>query len=198
MKFRFLAALHNDRRNAFQTIEARLHLIRRHLPQLGLRHGVGREAIADDGKSREGQAVRLNLRGRGKLGLHPGNRGVHVLQRLEHVHVPAEEQIDLGRSPAGNRAHSQQSGHAVDGLFNGPGDVTVIWSMGITPLSTAISTRGKSVEGKTDTGMVKARYAPNNPSVRMRKMTGRECRAIQYWASSGSATLSRVHAEAPQ
>src|ERR1700722_15545966 len=51
--------------------------------------------------------------------------------------------------------------------------------MGITPLSTPISTRGKSGEGKTDTGMVKARYAPSRARVRIRKMTGRECRAIQ-------------------
>src|ERR1700737_4825005 len=51
--------------------------------------------------------------------------------------------------------------------------------MGMTPLSTAISTRGKLVSGNTDTGMVKARYAPSNPNVRMRKMTGLECRAIQ-------------------
>src|ERR1017187_4855007 len=51
--------------------------------------------------------------------------------------------------------------------------------MGITPLSAAINTRGKSVEGNTDTGMVKARYAPSNPKVRMRKITGLECCAIQ-------------------
>src|SRR4029077_18988775 len=63
--------------------------------------------------------------------------------------------------------------------------VTVIWSMGMTPLSTAISTRGKSVDGNTDTGMVKARYAPNNPKVRIRKMTGRECRAIQCSSLGG-------------
>jgi hypothetical protein len=35
--------------------------------------------------------------------------------------------------------------------------VTIIWSMGITPLSTPIRMRGKFVAGKTDTGMVKAR-----------------------------------------
>ena len=35
--------------------------------------------------------------------------------------------------------------------------VTIIWSMGITPLSTPIRMRGKSVAGNTDTGMVKAR-----------------------------------------
>ncbi len=35
--------------------------------------------------------------------------------------------------------------------------VTIIWSIGITPLSTPISTRGKSVVGKTEIGMVVAR-----------------------------------------
>src|SRR5437588_9196131 len=54
--------------------------------------------------------------------------------------------------------------------------------MGMTPLSTAISTRGKSVDGNTDTGMVNARYAPSSPNVRMRKMTGLECCAIQCWS----------------
>ncbi len=34
--------------------------------------------------------------------------------------------------------------------------VTIIWSMGITPLSTAIRMRGKFVSGKTETGMVNA------------------------------------------
>src|SRR5215472_9039071 len=58
--------------------------------------------------------------------------------------------------------------------------VTIIWSIGITPLSTAISTRGKLVDGNTETGMVKARYAPRRPSVKIRKMTGRECWATQY------------------
>src|SRR5712691_2923494 len=58
--------------------------------------------------------------------------------------------------------------------------------MGMTPLSTAISTRGKSVDGNTDTGMVKARYAPSTPSVRIRKMTGLECCAIQCRPESWS------------
>ena len=35
--------------------------------------------------------------------------------------------------------------------------VTIIWSIGITPLSTPINTRGKFVAGKTSTGTVKAR-----------------------------------------
>ncbi len=35
--------------------------------------------------------------------------------------------------------------------------VTIIWSMGITPLSTPMTTRGKLVDGNTDIGMVNAR-----------------------------------------
>jgi len=35
--------------------------------------------------------------------------------------------------------------------------VTSIWSMGATPLSAPMSTRGKLVSGKTATGIVKAR-----------------------------------------
>src|SRR6478672_1524054 len=58
--------------------------------------------------------------------------------------------------------------------------VTIIWSMGITPLSTAITTRGKSVDGKTDTGMVKARYAPTAATTTTRKMSDCEFRVNQY------------------
>ena len=35
--------------------------------------------------------------------------------------------------------------------------VTIIWSIGATPLSTPTSTRGKSTSGKTATGIVMAR-----------------------------------------
>jgi hypothetical protein len=46
--------------------------------------------------------------------------------------------------------------------------------MGMTPLSTAISTRGKFVLGNTDTGMVNAKYPPSNARVRIKKIIGRE------------------------
>src|ERR1700730_3179228 len=58
--------------------------------------------------------------------------------------------------------------------------VTIIWSIGITPLSTAIKIRGKLVAGKTATGTVKARYPPINARVTVRKMTDREWCANQY------------------
>ncbi len=50
--------------------------------------------------------------------------------------------------------------------------VTNIWSIGMTPLSTPITTRGKSVEGNTETGMLKARYDPVAANARIRKIVG--------------------------
>src|SRR5712691_1861076 len=58
--------------------------------------------------------------------------------------------------------------------------VTIIWSIGITPLSTASTRRGKLVVGKTATGMLNARYPPSAANVRIRKISGLECRANQY------------------
>ncbi len=41
----------------------------------------------------------------GEFGLHARERGVHVLQRLEHVDVPIEKQIDFGGAAAGDGAN---------------------------------------------------------------------------------------------
>src|SRR5579884_2972250 len=48
--------------------------------------------------------------------------------------------------------------------------VTIIWSMGITPLSTPIRMRGKLVEGKTETGILNAKYAPTSAKTTIRKI----------------------------
>src|SRR5205823_10368346 len=58
--------------------------------------------------------------------------------------------------------------------------VTIIWSIGMTPLSTARTSRGKLVVGKTATGILNARYPPSAATVRIRKISGLECRANQY------------------
>src|SRR6266852_1019866 len=52
--------------------------------------------------------------------------------------------------------------------------VTSIWSMGMTPLSTPITMRGKSVLGKTATGILKARYAPTRAMLMVTNKMGRE------------------------
>src|SRR5580700_3310552 len=51
--------------------------------------------------------------------------------------------------------------------------------MGVTPLSTPITIRGKSVLGKTDTGIEKARYAPTSASAIVENKIGRENRSNQ-------------------
>src|SRR4029077_4287714 len=61
----------------------------------------------------------------------------------------------------------------------------------MTPLSTAIRMRGKLVAGKTETGIVKARYTPNSATVRIRKITDLEWRANQYEGSGSFAVILR-------
>ena len=69
------------------------------------------------GKSREGQPVGSNRGRRRKLRLNAGNGCIDVLQGLEHVHVPAEIEIDFRRAAAGNGAYGQQPGNAIDRFF---------------------------------------------------------------------------------
>jgi hypothetical protein len=41
---------------------------------------------------------------------------------MKHIHVPVEKEADLCRAPAGGTAHGNQSGNAVNGVFNRLGD----------------------------------------------------------------------------
>ena len=122
MKLRLLSALHHHGGHAIETIEARLQIVGCHRPELRLRDRVGGEAVADDGKAGEVQAMRLDDGCRRQLGANAGERRVHQLQRGDHVHVPVEEKIDFSRAAAGDGAHLLQSGHAVDRLFDGTRD----------------------------------------------------------------------------
>ncbi len=74
----------------------------------------------------------------------------------------------MSEPQARNRSTSAEPRLVIDRTLVNPGTlltassngrviVTSIWSMGITPLSTPITMRGKSVFGKTDTGMVNAK-----------------------------------------
>src|SRR5438093_12978975 len=65
--------------------------------------------------------------------------------------------------------------------------VTIIWSIGMTPLSTPMTIRGTFVAGKTAIGMVKARYAPTNARVTIRKITDFEWRAPQQEDSTADS-----------
>ena len=79
--------------------------------------------------------------------------------------------VDLTSSSPGTLFTASSTGRVI---------VTIIWSMGVTPLSTARTIRGKLVVGKTETGILKARNPPSAASVRIKKISGLEWRANQY------------------
>ena len=94
----------------------------------------------------------------GKLGCNARDRRVHILQRLEHVHFPVEEQIDFRRAAAGDGAHRLQAGHAVDRLLNRTRDGDHHLVDGHHAVIHADQdARESSVEGKTAIGIVNAR-----------------------------------------
>ena len=96
MKFGLLPSLDDNPPHAAQSIEPRLDVVRRKLPQIRLRNFIGREAVADDGETRKIHPIRFNFRCRRKAALDARHGGVDHLQRLDHVDIPVEEEIDVG------------------------------------------------------------------------------------------------------
>src|SRR4029077_8606391 len=113
VELRFLTALDQHSRNTVQAVQARLDFVRDHFPQLGLVQVVGTKDVAHDRETGKGQAVGSDFRGGRKFTLYARYRRIHILQRLEHVNVPIEKQIDFSRSTACNRAHILKTGHAI-------------------------------------------------------------------------------------
>ena len=71
---------------------------------VGLRDGLGGEAVAHDRESGKRQAVCGDF-GRGRQsGACLGNGGIDQVESLEHIHVPVEEEIYLGGAAAGQRS----------------------------------------------------------------------------------------------
>src|SRR6516225_2934279 len=96
MELRLLASLHNHRRDTAHTVESRRDVVRGHLPELRLRNRIRGEAVAENGKRSKGKAVTLDLGSRRKFGLDLGQGRVNQLQRLKHVDLPVEKQVDFG------------------------------------------------------------------------------------------------------
>ena len=122
LEFGNAAALYDDGRDAIQPVEARLQVVGGDLPKLVGRHGIGCQAVANDGKDRKGQAVRFYLGRRRKVCLQTSDDGVHALESQNHVRVPTEEEIHLGGTTAGDGGNLLQAGNAVDCFFNRTGD----------------------------------------------------------------------------
>src|SRR2546429_384677 len=96
----------NRRRNVrdtTETVDARLEVVGGNFPKLILRNGVGRQAVAENGKRGEGEAMRLNLGRRRQFRLQASDDGIDALQRQNHVARPVKEKIDLRGTAAGNR-----------------------------------------------------------------------------------------------
>src|SRR5262249_18361594 len=65
---------------------------------------------------------RINFRCGRQHRLDSYQRRIDLLQGEHHVNIPVEEQVDLSRAAAGNRAHRDQPRDAVDGFFDGTRD----------------------------------------------------------------------------
>ena len=168
-----------------------------HLPKLGLRDRVRGQAVAHDREGGEGQAVGGELGGGRQVGLDARQGGVDQFQRAGTC-PPSRRRT--GRSRAEPRLvmdHTRSSPCTVlTASSMGRVTVTSIWSMGATPLSTPMTTRGKSVSGKTATGMVQrqvdahsrpgqddeddglAKPAPSSAVCRVRSGNG-QCRSFR-------------------
>ena len=122
--FRHLAALNGHSGHAADAIERRFERVGCQFPKITLRYGVGGrgEAVAEDWKRRKGKAVGGDFGGGRQLLLDTAEGGVHQFQGAEHVNRPVEEEADLSRAAARGGAHGSQSGHGVDGVFDGFGD----------------------------------------------------------------------------
>src|SRR5712692_5717419 len=64
LEFRNSATLNENGGNAIEPIDARLEVVSGNFPELVLRNGVGGQAVTEDGKRGEGEAVRFDFGGR--------------------------------------------------------------------------------------------------------------------------------------
>ena len=168
---RHLAALHPHRAHAGHAVQRRLQIVGGNLPQPGLRNGIGCEAVAEDGEGGEGKPVGGDTRRRRQALRRLGQRRIHQLQRLDHVHVPVEEKAHFRRAAAGGRSHGEQARTVFTASSMGRVTVTSICSTGITPLSTPITTRGK---------FVSVLYQRVPPDDELRRIFRKEGHAFRY------------------
>ncbi len=120
MKFRLPAAQDFHAGHAGNLEKTRLQLIIRRLPK---RHDVAAgtgEADANDGKGRERHALNFRVGGRRQITADLREPPQHIQLGLRHVHMPVEEDIDLGRTALGGRTHGERARNVFHRLFDGP------------------------------------------------------------------------------
>ena len=117
-----LATLNEDTRHARKAVEPGLDFVGRQLPEVGLRHRVGGQAVADDGKAGKVETIGPDVRCRRETALNARDGRIDHLQRLQHVDVPVEEEVDLGRAAAADRSDVFKAGHDPNRFLDRPGD----------------------------------------------------------------------------
>ena len=121
-----LAALDGDGADAVRRDSAEASGRRWRAPRAGSARplcAVVRLRVAEDGEGGEGEAVGGDVpRWLARSAALWMSAASVELKGLEHVHVPVEEEADLGGAAAGGGAHGDEAGDAVDGVFDGLGD----------------------------------------------------------------------------
>ena len=83
-----------------------------------MRNRIRCETVAQNGKAGESEAVRIYLRRIRQRRLHLRDCGIYQLQRLHHIDVPVEEEVDFRRATTGDGVYPLQSGNAVHRILH--------------------------------------------------------------------------------
>ena len=159
VEFRLLSALHHDGGHAVEPVQTRLQIVVGHRPELRLRHRVGGQAVADDGKAGKGQAMRLD-----------DSRSAAACRALWASAASTScSVVTMSTCQSKNRSISAEPRLVIERTCCSPG--TLLTDFFDRPrdgdhhlvdrhhavVDADHDTRGKSVVGKTEIGMVKAR-----------------------------------------
>src|SRR5712692_1455294 len=80
LKFGDAATLNENGGDAIEPVDARLEVVSGNFPKLVLRNGVGGQAVTEDGKRGESEAMGFDLGGGRQFRLQAGNDGIDTLE----------------------------------------------------------------------------------------------------------------------
>ena len=150
-----LAALHGDGADTRDAVERRLQRVGGQLPELRLRERVRGEAVAENGKRGEGEAIDGDLARWMEASAALDERGVRPVPAFGTCPRTSRRRGSLRRSRGWWWSErSRRPGTLLTASSMGLVMVTCICSTGMTPLSTPMTTRGKFVSGKTAMGVL--------------------------------------------
>src|SRR5215471_3100583 len=123
VKLASLSALNRDKGDSGQPGQVRLYVIGCEVAKACRITDVGSKAVADNGEYGKGHPFDVADLGSGRqVAGELGKAALNDLQRLDHVGIPVEEQIDFGCASLGARANAGNTRNAIHSLFYRPGD----------------------------------------------------------------------------